>query len=131
MTNYKIVIFYSLSKPDLYYIFYKNWWIPRYWIMYIWQKSNVWIWDTKEKKLIKMIKKSEINDIKNEYWEIYVDQVYDDWYFWDTEWKLIYNYNDWNILLNFNWEHLVGWQELFKNKVEKLETNYMIEPNVS
>jgi hypothetical protein len=35
--------------------------------MYIGQKSNVWVWDTKEKKLIKMVKKSEIDDIKNEY----------------------------------------------------------------
>jgi len=122
---------YNLSKPELYSIFYKNWWIPRYWIMYIGQKSNVWVWDTKEKKLIKMVKKSEIDDIKNEYWEIYLDQVYDNWYFWDLKGKLCYNYNDWIIHLNFNWEHIVEWSEITKNMVEKLEANYMIDPNVS
>ena len=123
--------FYSLSKPELYTSFFGNWWIPRYWILYIWQKSNVWLWDTKEQKLIKMMKKSEIQDIKNEYWDVYLDQVYDETYFWDLEWKLSYTYNKWEILLNYNWEHLLWWKELAKQEVEKLEANYMIAPNVS
>ena len=123
--------FYSLSKPELYTSFFMNWWIPRYWILYIWQKSNVWLWDTKDQKLIKMIKKSDILNIKNEYWEIYLDQVYDETYFWDLEWKLSYTYNKWDILLNYNWEHLLWWEELTKQEVKKLEANYMIAPNVS
>lgn len=123
--------FYSLSKPELYTSFFRNWWIPRHWILYIWQRSNVWLWDTKEQKLIKMIKKSEIQDIKNEYWDVYLDQVYDETYFWDLEWKLSYAYNKWDILLNYNWEYLLWWEELTKQEVEKLEANYMIAPNVS
>jgi hypothetical protein len=78
-----------------------------------------------------MVKKSEIDDIKNEYWKIYLDQVYDNWYFWDLKGKLCYNYNDWIIHLNFNWEHIVEWSEITKNMVEKLEANYMIDPNIS
>lgn len=123
--------FYSLSKPELYTSFFMNWWIPRYWILYIWQKSNVWLWDTKEKQLVKMIKKSDILNIKNEYWEIYLDQVYDETYFWELKWMLSYKYNEWDILLNYNWEHLLWWEELTKQEVEKLEANYMIAPNVS
>ena len=78
-----------------------------------------------------MIKKSNILDIKNDYWDIYLDQVHDETYFWDSEWKLSYNYNEWGILLNYNWEHLLWWGELTKQTVEKLDANYMIAPNVS
>ena len=122
---------YTISKPDLYHTFFKDWWIPRYWILYIWQKSNVWVWDTEEKQLIKMIKKTDITNIINEYWDIYLDQVYDDSYFSNLSWKLIYKYDEWNIILNFNWQHILWLEKLTKSEVEKLDANYMIEPNVS
>ena len=123
--------FYSISKPELYSIFFKNWWIPRYWILYIWQKSNVWLRDTENNHLIEMIKKSEIKDIINKYWDIYLDQVYDESYFNDLWWKLVYKYDEWNIILIFNWKHIIWWEGLNKYEVERLEANYMIEPNVS
>jgi hypothetical protein len=123
--------FYSISKPELYSIFYKNGWIPRYWILYIWQKSNVWVRDTEKNELIKMIKKSDINKIKDEYWETYLDQVYDETYFWGLENKLHYTYEDWNLILTFNLQYTLNWKVLINNEVEKLDANYMIAPNVS
>lgn len=123
--------FYTISKPDLYSIFYKNWWIPRYWILYIWQKSNVWVWDTEKNELIRMIKKSDINMVKDEFWDVYLDQVYDETYFGVSKNKLHYHYDDSNISLDYNWNHILKWETLMENEVEKLEANYMIAPNVS
>jgi hypothetical protein len=123
--------FYSISKPLLYSYFHKNWWIPRYWILYIWQKSNVWVRDIANNELVKMIKKSEIDSVWNEYWEVFLDQVYDENYFWEYDNKLHYIYNNWNIFLTFKWEYHINLDSLNLDEVEKLEPNYMIEPNVS
>jgi hypothetical protein len=130
LENNKIT-FYTISKPELYSTFYKKWRIPRYWILYIWQKSNVWFRDTEKNKLIKMIKKTEIENIHNEFWELYLDQVYDDSYFWTLNNKLNYTYDNWKIYFNFNWNHVLWLDELMIHNVDKLEANYMIEPNVS
>ncbi len=123
--------FYSISKPQLYTIFHKNWWIPRYWILYIWQKSNVWLRDTLNNELIKMVKKTDIANLRNDYWELYLDQVYDDTYFWDSENELHYIYSNWNIFLTFQWQYHLNLDNFNNNEVEKLEANYMIAPNVS
>lgn len=123
--------FYTISKPDLYSIFYKNWWIPRYWILYIWQKSNVWVRDTEKNELIKMIKKSDIDMINDEFWDVYLDQVYDETYFGESKNKLHYCYDNSDIYLEYNWKHVLKSEILMENEVEKLEANYMIAPNVS
>ena len=125
------ITFYSISKPDLYQIFYKKWWIPRYGILYIWQKSNVWLRDNEEMSLISMIKKADIDNYNNEYWPLYLDQVYDETYFWELDNQLKYTYWNWRLtLITHKWLSL-EWDEIALHKVDKLEANYMIEPNVS
>ena len=125
------ITFYSISKPELYQIFYKKWWIPRYGILYIWQKSNVWLRDNEEMSLISMIKKADIDNYNNEYWPLYLDQVYDETYFWELDNQLKYTYWNWRLtLITQKWLSL-EWDEIALHKVDKLEANYMIEPNVS
>lgn len=125
------ITFYSISKPELYQIFYKKWWIPRYGILYIWQKSNVWLRDNEEMSLISMIKKADIDNYNNEYWPLYLDQVYDETYFWELDNQLKYTYWNWRLtLITHKWLSL-EWDEIALHKVDKLEANYMIEPNVS
>lgn len=124
------ITFFTISKPELYSIFYKKWWIPRYWILYIGQKTNVWLRDLIESKLIKMIKKTDIAEEEKIYWELFLDQVYDNKYFENNN-ALSFNYKNWNILFDQDENKTINRKELIFNKVDKLEANYMIEPNVS
>ena len=116
---------FSLSKIELYQHFYRKGWIPRYGAVYIGQKSNLWLWDFEENKLVKTIKKSELSGVQDEYAEFFLDQVYDETYFdWDFP-KIAYiftlegcelSYKDHNFFLSY--------QELAFHAVEKLEPNY-------
>ena len=105
--------------------------------MYIGQKNNVWLRDLEEQKMEKMVKKSEKSDLEQELGELAIDMVYDDSYFsLEGEEK-----NDWNqISYLFDEEKMtLVWKgkslsfpyaDLMKNAVEKLEANYMMDPNV-
>jgi len=121
--------FCTISKPELYNLFYSRGLLPRYWILYIGQKSNVWLWDTEENKLVKMVKKAEIEDIKKEYGELYLDQVYDKAYFWENKDQIAYTFDNWKLILN--WDKTFNREEIAVNNVDKIDANYMIEPNVS
>lgn len=125
------IVFYNISKPELYKIFYEKWRIPRYGIIYIWQKCNVWLRDIKQNIQIKTIKKDSISDVKNEYWEIFFDQVYDEGYFDSAENKLSFSFENEKLFLINPIKNHLDRRELIINKVDKIEANYMIEPNVS
>ena len=81
--------------------------------------------------LISMIKKADIDNYNDEYWPLYLDQVYDETYFWELDNQLKYTYWNWRLtLIKHKWWSL-EWDEIALHKVDKLEANYMIEPNVS
>lgn len=124
--------FFTLSKPELYHYFYQKGRIGRYGAIYIGQKLNVWLRDLEENKLISTVKKSELSSLAEKYSGFWVDQVYEEGYFDIYFQSLHYSFNE-------QWCHLVVWDQTFSisredlllHPVEKLEPNYMIEPNVS
>lgn len=123
---------FSLSKIELYQHFYERKRIPRYGLIYIGQKSNLWLWNFQENKLIKSVKKSELSTIQNQYTEFFLDQVYDKNYF---EWifsQIAYSFTSEGCQLNYEGENfLLKYEEIKFQEVEKLEPNYMIDPNVN
>ena len=76
-----------------------------------------------------MVKKAEIEDIKKEYGELYLDQVYDKAYFWENKDQIAYTFDNWKLILN--WDKTFNREEIAVNNVDKIDANYMIEPNVS
>lgn len=52
--------FFSLSKTELYRAWYQKGRIGRWGAVYIGQKSNVWLWDFEENKLLALVKKAEL-----------------------------------------------------------------------
>ncbi len=123
---------FSLSKIELYQHFYRKGWIPRYWVIYIGQKLNLWLWDFEINKLIKTIKKTELSEVQDQYAEFFLDQVYDETYFeWDFP-QLVYVFTPEGCELSYKEDKFFSnYQELAFHAVEKLEPNYMIEPNIS
>ena len=111
--------------------------LPRWILMYIGQKTNVRLRDLQEQKLEKMVKKTEKSDLEQDLGEIAVDMVYDEQYFSDVEGKnevrskISYLFDDEKLVLEYKGQRMsLSYDELMKNEVEKLEANYMIEPNV-
>ena len=131
------ISFFSLSKPELYKMAYNAGFLPRWILMYIGQKTNVRLRDLQEQKLEKMVKKTEKSDLEQDLGEIAVDMVYDEQYFSDVEGKnevksqISYFFDDEEFVLEYKGQKMsLSYDELMKNEVEKLEANYMIEPNV-
>ena len=126
------ISFFSLSKLELYALFYQKGWIGSKILVYIGQRLNVWLWDLEWWKLISTVKKSEIDQLSSQYPDLTLDQVYDDTYFESTIPHLSYEFRtDWCYLKSNNTQHFLSRDELTIHPVERLEPNYMIEPNVS
>ena len=126
------ISFFSLSKLELYNLFYQKDWIGSKILVYIGQRLNVWLWDLEWWKLISTVKKSEIDQLSSQYPDLTLDQVYDEAYFEPIIPQLSYEFRiDWCYLKSGNIEHFLSRDELTIHPVERLEPNYMIEPNVS
>ena len=126
------ISFFSLSKLELYNLFYQKGWIESKILVYIGQRLNVWLWDLEWWRLISTVKKSEIDQLSSQYPDLTLDQVYDEAYFESTIPQLSYEFRtDWCYLKRNNTEHFLSRDELTIHPVERLEPNYMIEPNVS
>ena len=105
--------------------------------MYIGQKNNVWLRDLEEQKVEKMVKKSDKSDLVQELGERAIDMVYDDSYFSlegeeenDLN-QISYLFDEEKMTLVWKGKPLsFPYADLMKNAVEKLEANYMMDPNV-
>lgn len=119
---------YSVSKIDLYLYFYKLWFIPRYGLIYIWQKKKVWLYDF-NKCTFEYFEIEKMKDLKQDY---FCDQV-----FWDF--KSIFpkdnlvelNIEGNNIVLSY-WQsnYTEKLDSIFNSQVSFFVPNYMIQPNI-
>lgn len=127
--------FFSISKIELYKKTYDNWLLPSYWVIYIWQKRNVWLWDFEKNEKIWQFSFDELKnyEILNSN-SIFLDEVFDEKYY--PEWMGGYNkvrtiYNWW-VTIEFNWNDLsYNINELNLNPVKSIAPNYMMDPNIT
>lgn len=113
---------YSITKVDLFKHFVDQDILPNKWIIYIWQKKNVWLYDF-SKWYYETIKKEEI--IYND--EIFVDLVFEKEYF-QQKWIQL-TLKDHYIILNHNWiDHKVEIDKLNITPQKIVEANYFIKP---
>ncbi len=113
---------YSISKIDFFKYFINQNILPNKWIIYIWQRKNVRLYDF-EKQKYETIKVDNIN--KKE--DIFFDLVYEKNYF-DTETIDIFSKNN-NIILKYKWKEFEISLENLDIKAQKMvEANYFIQP---
>lgn len=113
---------YSISKIDFFKYFINQNILPNKWIIYIWQRQNVRLYDF-EKQKYETIKIDNIN--KKE--DIFFDLVYEKNYF-DTETIDIFSKNN-NIILKYKWKEFEVSLENLDIKAKKtVEANYFIQP---
>ncbi len=130
--------FYDISKIDLYKKCYELWYLPKYWVIYIWQKRNIWLRDFEKNEKIgqywfnELENLEEIKDINN----VFVDDVEDSWYY--PEWM---KDNKYHIVYDWNTIYLIWWKDFNKNSVsiedfnleplKSIAPNYMMEPSIT
>lgn len=113
---------YSISKIDFFKYFINQNILPNKWIIYIWQRKNVRLYNF-EKQKYETIKVDNIS--KKE--DIFFDLVYEKNYF-DTETIDIFSKNN-NIILKYKWKEFEISLENLGIKAQKMvEANYFIQP---
>lgn len=113
---------YSISKIDFFKYFVNKNILPNKWIIYIWQKKNVRLYDF-TKWNYETIKKDEINYTE----DLFFDLVYEDWYFEKSTIKIDYH-ND-KIILTYSWNDFETTIQDLDLKAEKIvQAQYFIKP---
>lgn len=119
---------YSISKIELYSYFYKSWFLPRYWLIYIWQKKKVWLYDFANNQY-EYLEITKIQDVNVDY---FVDSIY-----WDfansfpTDNIVHIDFDEKDLYIKYLWNNFkFNIQKIFSNKVNNFVPNYMIEPNI-
>ena len=120
--------FYSISKVDLFKHFVDQELLPKKWIIYIWQKKNIWLYNFVTWSY-DTITKPEIDYSM----DLFFDLVYDKEYFNTSENKNIKKINIYleknNLILDYDNKKLSTNIDKLKIKIQKtVEPKYFIEP---
>ena len=125
--------FFDISKIDLYKKLYDKWFLPKNWVIYIWQKRNIWLRDFEKNEKIWQYSFNELNEIATD--PIFFDEVYDDNYY--PDWVK----NDSKIKIYFDWDNLnidyfnkiikSPLRELNLISIKSVSPNYMIDPSIT
>ena len=130
--------FYDISKIDLYKKAYEKWILPKFWVIYIGQKRNIWLRDFKKNEKIwqysfnELMDLEEMKDVKNVFVEgIEEQEYYPDWMDEYVKYHIVY---DWNIVLidwkNYN-KNSISIDEFNLKPLKSIAPNYMMEPSIT
>ena len=131
--------FYDISKIDLYKRAYEKWFLPKYWVIYIWQKRNIRLRNFEENEKIWQYSFNELKDLDemNNIENVFVEDVEDKEYY--PEW--MNGYLKYHTLLNWTDIYLIDdkiadwkWISIDKFELKVLKSiapNYMMEPSVT
>ncbi len=131
--------FYDISKIGLYKKAYEKWFLPKYWVIYIWQKRNIRLRDFKRNEKIWQYTFNELKDLdemKNVE-NVFIEDVEDKEYY--PEW--MDEYLKYHTLLNWTDIYLIDdkvadWKwipidEFDLKPLKSIAPNYMMDPSVT
>ena len=131
--------FYDISKIDLYKKAHEKWFLPKYWVIYIGQKRNVWLRNFEKNEKIwqysfnELKELDEMDDTKN----VFIEDVEDKEYY--PEW--MDKYLKYHTLLNWTDIYLIdnktaSWSQISIDEfdlkpLKSIAPNYMMEPSIT
>ncbi len=125
--------FYDISKINLYKKAYEKWFLPRNWVIYIWQKRNIRLRDFEKNEKVWQYSFDELEEISAN--TVFFDEVYEYNYYPD------YVKNNSKIKIFFDWDNLnidyfgktviFSFNELEINPSNKITPNYMMDPSIT
>ena len=131
--------FYDISKIDLYKKAYEKWYLPKYWVIYIWQKRNIRLWDFEKNKKIWQYSFNELKDLEEmgNAENVFIENVQDEWYYpdWMDKYLKYHILFDWGVILLIdnkvrNWNQ-ISLDELNLKPQNSIAPNYMMDPSVT
>ena len=131
--------FYDILKIGLYKKAYEKWFLPKYWIIYIGQKKNIWLRNfEKNEKLwqysfYELKDLEEIKDVDNIFTENVEDkEYYPEWMDKYLKYHTLLNWNDIYLIDNktANWNQ-ISIDEFDLEPLKSIAPNYMMEPSVT
>ena len=131
--------FYDISKIDLYKKAYEKWFLPKYWVIYIWQKRNIRLRDFEKNEKIWQYSFNELKDldemknIENMFVEDVEDkEYYPEWMNGYLKYHTLLNWTDISLIdgkaANWKW---ISVDELWLEPLKSIAPNYMMEPSVT
>lgn len=131
--------FYDISKIDLYRKAYELWCLPKYWVIYIWQKRNIRLRDFEKNEKIWQYSFNELKDleeIKNVE-NVFIENIEDENYYpeWVVEYEKYHVVFEWNDIFlldgkDFN-KNPVSIDEFGLEPLKLVSPNYMMEPSIT
>lgn len=125
--------FYDISKISLYKKAYERWVLPKFWVIYIWQKRNIRLWDFEKNEKVWQYSFDELGKKIN--CPIFLDEVIDENYYPDSlsEYLKIKLSFDWNNLSIDNNNKIINLSvdELDLRPSKSLAPNYMMDPSIT
>lgn len=130
--------FYGISKIDLYKKAYEKWVLPKYWIIYIGQKRNIWLRDFEKNEKIWQYSFNELKDLEEmrDAKNVFVEDIEEQEYYpeWMDEYVKYHIVYDWDIVLidwkNYN-KNQISIEEFYLKSLKSIAPNYMMEPSVT
>ena len=131
--------FYDISKIDLYKKAYEKWFLPKYWVIYIWQKRNIRLWDFEKNEKIWQYSFNELKDLEEmENTEnVFIEDVEDKEYYpeWMNEYLKYHTLLNWNDIYliddkTANWNQ-ISIDDLDLKPLKSIAPNYMMDPSVT
>lgn len=131
--------FYDLSKIDLYKKFYDKWFLPKFWVIYIGQKRNIWLRDFEKNEKIAQYSFNELRDLDEmmDAENVFIEDVQDDEYYPQRmnqylKYHTLLHWNDIYVVDNktANW-YSISIDEFDLKPLKSIVPNYMMEPSVT
>ena len=130
--------FYNISKIDLYKKAYEKWILPKYWVIYIGQKRNIWLRDFEKNEKIWQYSFNELKDLEEmrDAKNVFVEDIEEQEYYpeWMDEYVKYHIVYDWDIVLidwkNYN-KNQISIEEFYLKSLKSIAPNYMMEPSVT
>lgn len=131
--------FYGISKIDLYKKAYEKWVLPKYWIIYIGQKRNIWLRDFEKNEKIWQYSFNELKDLEEmkNIENVFIEDIEDENYY--PEW--MDKYIKYHIVFESSSIFLIDKKCRIKNQIpvdelglkllKSIAPNYMMDPSVT
>lgn len=116
----------SITKPALYTYAYQQWWLPRYGVLYIGQKHNIWIYDFQQQTY----QQTTLEHIQ------YSDDFFFDWVhdpYWEhSDHMISFSMENNQLCLHYNNEkHSIPLEALHLTPTMTVSPDYMIQPTMN
>ena len=131
--------FFDISKIDLYKKAYEKWYLPKYWVIYIWQKRNIRLRDFEKNEKIWQYSFNELKDLEEmkDVDNVFIEDIEDGNYYLEC----VDEYLKYHIVFESDIIFIIDKKYRIKNQIlideldlkplKSIAPNYMMDPSVT